>query len=51
MRESTSITSDTPVPYRISDLMRLIEERIGKLEGRNGPSPSQGAEEPHRGGR
>ncbi|MFZ2101832.1 MAG: DUF87 domain-containing protein, partial [Oricola sp.] len=33
--ESTSITSDTPVPYRISDLLRLIEERIGMLEGRN----------------
>jgi len=33
--ESTSITSDTPVPYRISDLMNLIEERIGMLEGRN----------------
>jgi len=33
--ESTSITSDTPIPYRISDLMNLIEERIGMLEGRN----------------
>ncbi len=33
--ENSSITSDTPVPYRISDLMNLIEERIGMLEGRN----------------
>ncbi|WP_197945346.1 ATP-binding protein [Oricola thermophila] len=33
--ETTSITSDTPVPYRISDLVRLIDERIGMLEGRN----------------
>jgi hypothetical protein len=31
----TSVTADTPVPYRISDLMHLIEERIGMLEGRN----------------
>ena len=35
MPESTSITSDTPIPYRISDLLNLIEERIGMLEGRN----------------
>ncbi|WP_421859265.1 ATP-binding protein [Oricola sp.] len=32
--ESTSITSDTPVPYRISDLMRLLDEQIGLLENR-----------------
>ncbi|MCI5075701.1 DUF87 domain-containing protein [Oricola sp.] len=32
--DSSAITSDTPVPYRISDLTSLIEERIGMLEGR-----------------
>ncbi len=33
--ERSAITADTPVPYRISDLMALIDDRIGKLEGRN----------------
>ncbi|MBA5724348.1 ATP-binding protein [Candidatus Liberibacter sp.] len=28
------ITVDTPIPYRISDLLSLIEKNIGKLEGR-----------------
>lgn len=37
--ERSSITADTPVPYRISDLLALIDDRIGKLEGR--------AEKPH----
>jgi DNA helicase HerA-like ATPase len=35
MAERNGITADTPVPYRIADLMALIDERIGKLEGRN----------------
>ncbi|OCP01843.1 MULTISPECIES: ATP-binding protein [unclassified Ensifer] len=33
--EKSSITADTPVPYRIADLLALIDERIGRLEGRN----------------
>jgi DNA helicase HerA-like ATPase len=33
--ERSSITADTPVPYRISDLLALIDDRIGKLEGRS----------------
>jgi uncharacterized protein len=37
--ERSSLTADTPVPYRISDLLALIDDRIGKLEGR--------AEKPH----
>lgn len=37
--EKSSLTADTPVPYRIADLLALIDERIGKLEGR--------AEKPH----
>ena len=28
-------TADTPVPYRISELVKLIDERMGKLENRS----------------
>lgn len=34
-RENTSITCDSPVPYRIADLLALLDERIGRLEGRD----------------
>ena len=37
--ERSSITADTPVPYRMADLLALIDERIGRLEGR-GEKPS-----------
>ncbi len=30
----TSFTADTPVPYRMVELLALIEERIGQLEGK-----------------
>jgi DNA helicase HerA-like ATPase len=32
--KSSGITVDTPVPYRLEDLIRLIDERMGKLENR-----------------
>ena len=32
---STGYTADTPVPYRIDDLINLIDERMGKLENRS----------------
>jgi DNA helicase HerA-like ATPase len=32
---STGYTVDTPVPYRLSDLVSLIDERMGKLENRS----------------
>ncbi|WP_423332142.1 ATP-binding protein [Rhizobium wenxiniae] len=32
--EKSSVTADTPVPYRIADLLALIDDRIGRLEGR-----------------
>ncbi|MFT4180843.1 MAG: DUF87 domain-containing protein [Rhizobium sp.] len=32
--EKSSVTADTPVPYRMADLLALIDERIGRLEGR-----------------
>ena len=28
-------TADTPVPYRIEDLITLLDERMGKLENRS----------------
>ena len=31
---STGFTTDTPVPYRLADLVGLIDERMGKLENR-----------------
>jgi DNA helicase HerA-like ATPase len=33
--ERNGLTADTPVPYRIADLLALIDERIGRLDGRN----------------
>lgn len=32
---STGFTIDTPVPYRLADLLSLIDERMGKLENRS----------------
>ncbi|MDZ4843328.1 MAG: ATP-binding protein, partial [Hyphomicrobium aestuarii] len=32
-------TADTPVPYRISDLVSLIDERMGKLENKRDLAP------------
>ena len=29
----TSFTADTPVPYRLADLLKLIDEEIGSLDG------------------
>jgi DNA helicase HerA-like ATPase len=33
--KSTGYTVDTPVPYRLADLVSLIDERMGKLENRS----------------
>jgi DNA helicase HerA-like ATPase len=33
--KSTGYTIDTPVPYRLHDLIALIDERMGKLENRS----------------
>jgi DNA helicase HerA-like ATPase len=33
--KSTGYTIDTPVPYRLDDLIGLIDERMGKLENRS----------------
>jgi DNA helicase HerA-like ATPase len=32
---SSGFTADTPVPYRLADLLNLIDERMGKLENRS----------------
>jgi DNA helicase HerA-like ATPase len=37
--ETPRFTVDTPVPYRISDLTTLIDERMGKLENKRDLSP------------
>jgi len=39
MPEQARFTVDTPVPYRISDLTSLIDERMGKLENKKDLSP------------
>jgi DNA helicase HerA-like ATPase len=33
--KTTGYTIDTPVPYRLADLVALIDERMGKLENRS----------------
>jgi uncharacterized protein len=33
--KTTGFTIDTPVPYRLADLVSLIDERMGKLENRS----------------
>lgn len=39
MPEPSRFTVDTPVPYRISDLTGLIDERMGRLENKRDLSP------------
>jgi len=39
MPEPSRFTVDTPVPYRISDLTGIIDERMGKLENKKDLSP------------
>lgn len=34
-RGSDALTSDTPVPYRMADLIKQIDERMGMLESKN----------------
>ncbi|MCB1383604.1 MAG: DUF87 domain-containing protein [Notoacmeibacter sp.] len=34
-RDVTSLTADTPVPYRIVDLLQLIDDRAGQLDGKS----------------
>ncbi|RCS25428.1 DUF87 domain-containing protein [Phyllobacterium salinisoli] len=34
-RDQRPVTADTPIPYRISDLLALINERTGQLEGKS----------------
>jgi DNA helicase HerA-like ATPase len=33
--KTTGFTGDTPVPYRLADLVALIDDRMGKLENRS----------------
>jgi hypothetical protein len=34
-QRNTGFTADTPVPYRLADLVALIDDRMGKLENRS----------------
>ncbi|TIW79325.1 MAG: DUF87 domain-containing protein, partial [Mesorhizobium sp.] len=34
-RGNDALTADTPVPYRIADLLKQIDERMGMLESKN----------------
>ena len=34
-RGNDAITADTPVPYRMADILKLIDERMGMLESKN----------------
>jgi DNA helicase HerA-like ATPase len=31
----STVTADTPIPYRVADLLRLLDERIGQLDGKS----------------
>ena len=48
--KSAGFTADTPVPYRIEDLIELLDERMGKLENRSSRAatgrPSRSATRP-----
>lgn len=33
-KSKSNLTADMPVPYRITDLLKLIDERLGMLEGK-----------------
>ena len=35
IRKTTGFTADTPVPYRLEDLIGVVDERMGKLENRS----------------
>jgi DNA helicase HerA-like ATPase len=37
--DASRYSVDTPVPYRVSDLMNLIDERMGKLENKKDLAP------------
>lgn len=37
--DASRYTVDTPVPYRISDILSLLDERMGKLENRKDLAP------------
>ena len=39
LQEAQSISVDTPLPYRSSDLMALLDEHIGKLDNKSNLAP------------
>ena len=47
-RGGDALTADTPVPYRMADLIKQIDERMGLLESKNDRPTLQVAEDAHR---
>ena len=43
-----ALTADTPVPYRMADLLKQIDERMGLLEIEERPAGLPRAQDPHR---
>ncbi len=39
--EARTVTVDTPVPYKLGDMMRLLDQTMGRLENRNDLIPFQ----------
>jgi DNA helicase HerA-like ATPase len=39
--QARTVTVDTPVPYKMGDMMRLLDQTMGRLEHRNDLSPYQ----------
>ena len=37
--QARMVTVDTPVPYKVGDMMRLLDQTMGRLENRNDLSP------------
>ena len=37
--QARMVTVDTPVPYKVGDMMRLLDQAMGRLENRNDLSP------------
>ena len=44
------MTADTPVPYRMADLIKQIDERMGQLESKNDRPAYSSLKDAHRGG-
>ena len=46
--DGNALTADTPVPYRMADLLKLIDERMGLLDSKNDRPVYRALQDPHR---